>query len=173
MNCKDCKQALPSMAGNDFDAPEYLEIRYHLRGCGDCAKRWKQLQRVATSYSDAAREIQALPIRWPASVRRIVQPSMSRRRRAIWRWMLPVAGVVTVAMALFFWREPTRTQLVQSPRTPVTAPTRGVDLHAPSMAAYRNAIGKSGDASLDALLALDAQRLLPKTEDRAMRDELF
>ena len=174
MNCKDCEQDLALAAINGLDTPPALETREHLRKCGDCAERWKQFQGVVTGHFDAATEIQAVPIHWRASGGRVTESSMPPDRVApVWRWAFPMAAVATAAIALLLWRGPMRAPLVQRPLTSVTARAPSTGVQAPSMAAYRNAIEKLGAASLDALLARDAQRLLPKTEDRAMRDELF
>ena len=174
MNCKDFGQGLALAAVKGLDDREALEIRDHLRECGECAERWKQYQGVVTGHFDAATEIQAMPIHWRASAGRVMESSVPPSRVGpVWRWVFPMAGVATAAIALFLWREPMRAPLVQRPLTGVTARAPGTEVPAPSMAAYRNAIEKLGDSSLDALLARDAQRLLPKTEDRVMRDELF
>lgn len=172
MTCKTIEQDLALAAADCFDAPRLLEIREHCRSCRECATRLEQFQRLASIHSGAARELDGLALRYDRSGVRVGVRATSPRRSPlvpVWRWWLPIGAVAALTAAVLLRdrpSDPARAQM-NTPRVAVglVAPVA----HAPSLAVYRNALEKSGDDTFDALLALDADRLLPQTPGHEMR----
>jgi hypothetical protein len=173
MTCKTIEQDLALAAANCLDAARLQEIHEHCRGCRDCATRLEQFQHVAAKHSQASKEVDGLVLRYDRSSTRIGQRAATMRGSPlvpVWRWLLPIGAVAAITAAVI-WRDqaldPARPQM-NPPR--VTAALEAPVTRAPSLAVYRNALEKSGDRSLDALLALDADRLLRQTPGQEMRN---
>jgi hypothetical protein len=176
MTCKDIKQDLALAAMDCLDEARLLQIREHCRDCPACAAQLQQFRSIALAHSRVAAECDALPLHYHPSRARGSHRVAGRRRIApdpIWRWLLPIGAIAALAFAFVILDQPIRPPTAQ--KVPPSALPVPLD-HAPSLAVYRNAIEKSGDASLDALLARDAERLLrptPGQEMRELRGEVF
>lgn len=175
MNCKDIEPDLALAASDCLDAARALEIRKHCANCPECASRLEQFQRVASDHRHAANELDGLGLRHEPSAARPGQGETGLSPIALYpvlRWLLPLSAAAAIAVGFFMKEQPAlplRTRM--EPAGAMPASTGSVD-RAPSLAAYRNALEQSGDASLDALLSRDADRLLRKASRQETRDLL-
>lgn len=175
MTCKEIEQELALAAADCLDASRLLGIREHCANCPECAARLEQYERVSSDHLHAANELDSLSLRHDRSAARVLQAATRPGRSAlnpVLRWLLPIGAVAMIAAGFFMKDQPVHPhQTRMEPALVMRAPTGSED-RAPSLAAYRNALDQSGDASLDALLARDAERLLRKASGQETRNLL-
>lgn len=173
MNCKDIQQDLALAASDCLDAEPLGRVRQHCQRCASCAEVLRQYQEIASALSQVSREFNDLPLE-------IREPDQQMERRGLmngvterllnWRWLLPAGGI---ALLMFVWFPkdlPTETSSVPAAPSEIAAVAPTPSGHIPSLAVYRNALDRSGTDSLEALLARDAEHLMPATSGLGFGD---
>jgi len=179
MTCRDFRQDLALAAAGSLGAERVSEVREHCAGCATCAAQLEQFQTVASAHSTAAVEVRDLALRQRSLVPSGgvgVASSVGVSLNPLWRWLLPLGAVAAVVVSLLP-RERAVNPVLPGPDAtgPVTVANRPAPV-APTLAVYRRAVERQGDASLEALLAKDADRLLrgtPRLDRQRLLDESF
>lgn len=172
MKCTDIEKELALAAANCLEASRLPQIREHCRHCPGCAAHWQEFLLISSAHTHAAAELDALPLHFRRTADRVRQRAGHPNRRTLDStriWRLSLGTLAAVITAFLFFRELIRPPVPIRVRPAVTSTLPIQANPVSSIAAYRNAIEKSGEASFDALLARDADRLLRGTIDRDLR----
>lgn len=164
MICGRMSKDLALAATGSLDSRRAAEVRAHTLVCADCAKRLREYESLCALQSTAAAEIHDLSFRFRAQHGKEVPLSWSEW---LLRWMIPAmcAAASLAAVLILFEKELDHPRKSNIEVTLGSAP-ESAQRPEPTLAHYRAALGDSADASLDSLLARDADVLLrPPTRE--------
>ena len=170
MICSEIEEELAMDAIGALDAAQSAVLKEHIRQCAACAKRWKEFHSLSAAHSGVAAELADL------SIKRQSQESSVVSKRPAFTWLivslrssLAVGAVGIFVMWLTWFRHPlSPPESLPKPSVSLVTSVAPASSEAnPTIGAYREALERSGENSLEALLSRDATHLLPRGPDDA------
>ena len=178
--CSRYKKQIALLAAKSLSENEARHVREHLHQCGPCQEYWNDVSRLCGNHFDLAATLPTMEVDERFHQRFVSRITANERARkspppavttfleaiALSRWKVVVASSTAVAMvgvlAFLVSRPKVERPVASSASRPVSPVVAKKAAPPPTLMAYRLAASKSFE-DLDALLAKDAERLLPAT----------
>jgi len=178
--CSRYKKQIALLAAKSLSGNEARHVREHLHQCGRCQEYWNDVSRLCGDHFDLAATLPTIEMDGRFHQRLVDRITANERVRksppsvvttlleaiTLSRWKVVFASSTVVAMVgllVFLVSRPkVESPVVHSGLPPVSPVVAEKATPPPTLMAYRLAASKSLE-DLDALLAKDAERLLPTT----------
>jgi len=178
--CSRYKKQIALLAAKSLSGKEAMQVREHLHQCGRCQEYWNDVSRLCGDHFDLAATLPTVEMDGRFHQRFVDRITANERARkspppvvtlfleaiTLSRWKVVFASSTLVAMVglltFLVSRPKVESPVVHSASPPVLPVVAKKATLPPTLMAYRLAASRSLE-DLDALLAKDAERLLPAT----------